>query len=334
MYQGLGQVQLKSGELVERCVVTGPEPGWTSKLVHLLGHKGAPWMEQAEATLTTGLDIESHFYLLHRDGNPFANIMTTELDGVGILGHVYTVPGDRRQGAASLLFEALAADFRSRRGRALFLGTGFDTPPYHLYARFGFEAVEPGSGYMQFHAGSADAFNDVYFAPGTTVVEPLGWRHWPASTALFTGPWPGVIRCAVQGLFGRSSSENPLLQLVIDSLARQKAGDPPCGQALVRPETTAVVGFACCGAHPLWPATTLLDVYCHPEYWSRAAELLDALSPARGQRQLAYVDAACPAKAAALVAAGFQPTATLAERIDQDVARTARLDVTIYEKAV
>jgi len=331
MHESTGSVQLKSGETVESCILTAPQPQWAPKMLRLLGHKGPPWRSQAEAALTVGLDVESRFYVLHRDGEPLANIMTTELAGVGLLGHVYTVPEDRRKGAAAILLQKLMSNFQGRSGRALFLGTGFDSPPYHLYARFGFEPVEPGSGEMCFYTGSQDQFNSRYFASGPVEIQPMGWPHWPTSAPLFTGAWPGVVRCASQNLVGRTSSEVPLLPLVMDNAARKEAGEPPRGVVIAKPETAAVTGLACFGTHPLWHTTTIIDVYCHHEYWRYAGELLEALNAPPG-RHIAYADPTCQAKADALKDAGFKPTANLPGRIASDAAATGRLDLTVYER--
>ena len=332
MYEDLGSVRLKSGETVESCLLTAPEPGWTSKIGHLLGHKGTPWRWQVEAVLAEGLDVESRFYLLHRDGQPFANIMTTELAGVGILGHVYTVPEDRLKGAAKILFEKLMPNFRGRGGRALFLGTDFNTPPFHLYARFGFQPCEPHSGEMYYHTTSADEFNEQYFASAATEIQPMGWPHWPASAPLFTGPWPGVVRCAACQLLGLKSSEVPFSPLVIDNTARCKADEPPCAAVLVNPDTDAVLGFACFANHPLWPSWILIDVYCHPAHWPSAGDLLEALQPPSADRQIAYTDPTCPARQDALQATGFKPTITLTDRVRKDAAGKASLDVIVYER--
>ncbi|HAA73566.1 TPA: hypothetical protein DCE37_00380 [Candidatus Latescibacteria bacterium] len=40
---------------------------------------------------------------------------------VGLFGHVFTKPEERRKGAANALME----DFRQRGGKALYLGTGY-----------------------------------------------------------------------------------------------------------------------------------------------------------------------------------------------------------------
>ena len=144
----------------------------------------------------------SSFILLHRDGDPFANIMTIEYQGVGLLGHVYTRPEDRRQGAAMQLMACLMEHFRQRGGQALFLGTGYDTPPYHIYRVNGFAGVEPESGYMDYYSTSQDEFDGDYFAQGSTAIEPVGWLHWPVSIPLFLGAFPGVVRGAGLGDVG------------------------------------------------------------------------------------------------------------------------------------
>ncbi len=331
MYEDTGNAQLKSGETVETCLLTALEPTWAPKMLNLIDHKPSPWRSQAEAALTVGLDVESRFYVLHRDGQPLANIMTTEVAGVGFLGHVYTVPEDRRQGAASVLLQKIMANFRKRAGRVLFLSTDFDSPPYHLYASFGFEPIEPGSGEMCFYTSSQDQFNSEYFAPGPVKIQPMSWPHWATAAPLLAGSWPGVVRCAAQKLFSRRSSECPLLALVMDNAARKTAGRPPRGVVLVKPRTAAVAGLACFDTHPLWQTTTIIDVYCHDEHWRHAGELLEALEAPSG-RHIAYVDPTCLAKADALKDAGFKPTCHLSGRIPADADATCRLDVTVWER--
>ena len=82
MYQTLGRVTLKTGEIVEAGDVTCPDLDWLDRITPLLGHKDDETTWQNKTVLTDSLDIETHFYILHRDGIPFANIMTTELSGV------------------------------------------------------------------------------------------------------------------------------------------------------------------------------------------------------------------------------------------------------------
>ena len=64
------------------------------------------------------------------------------------------------------LMACLMEHFRQRGGQALFLGTGYDTPPYHIYRVNGFAGVEPESGYMDYYSTSQDEFERGLFRAG------------------------------------------------------------------------------------------------------------------------------------------------------------------------
>lgn len=328
MYRGLGQVELKSGERVEMGVVKAPDADWAESVGKMLLHKGDPWDWQNLELLRHDVGVDARFYILHRGDAPFANIMTVESAPMGMLGHVWTEPGDRRKGAGSLLMEAVMADFRGRGGQALFLGTEFDTPPYHIYRGFGFEGVEPGSDYMTYYAESREAFDAAWFGESEAVVEPLGWKHWPASPPLFVGDFPGRVRCAPYGILGRISSEKGVLQAI---QAGRDGREVPAA-ALRSLRTNAVLGLAAWAEDPLWPGTTVVDVYCHPRRWDRAGELLDALKRPAARRCVAYCDEGFAEKRAALEAWGFKQVAMLPRRLAADPLGTDYLDVAVLEK--
>jgi len=332
MYQDLGEISLKSGEKVRAGIVVAPAPEWEGRLVDLLSHKGDPWTWQTAHVLRQDVGIEVRFYLAHREGRPISNVMTVELAGVGILGHVFTRPEERRKGAMSHLLAAQMEDFRARGGRALFLGTGFDSHPYRMYERFGFRGIEPRSGYMAYYAPTREAFEAEYFAPGEAELLPVDWPHWPASAALFVGDFPGRVRCAPLRLFGRASTEGPLLPLLRGNIERRQKGQPPAGLALQANQSTAVVGLAAWGWDPLWPDTCLLDVWCHPAWWDRAAELLGALELPEADRCIAYGDSACEAKLEVLRAAGFRQIGVLPRWLAADRARSGFVDVVAFER--
>ena len=214
MVELLGDVTLKSGERVQAAAGRGPDEDWRPHIARLLQHKGDPWVWQNTALLTHATGVEAWFYVLHRAGLPFAHIMTAEVNGVGIFGHVWTEPVDRGQGASGQLMERQMAHFRQRGGHALFLHTSPDNPTYAVYLRRGFSPVEPRSGAMVFAVAGLAAFETDYFAAGPTTIEPLQWRHWPSAPALFTADIPGIVRCAPLGLFGRNSSEGALLPAI------------------------------------------------------------------------------------------------------------------------
>ena len=278
------------------------------------------------------LDVDAYFYILHRGGIPFANMSTVETRGVGIFGHVYTRPEDRRKRAATELMRVMMDHFRRRDGRALYLGTGYDSHPYHIYRAHGFEGLEPHSGYMDYHTTSRDAFEAGYFAKGPAEAAALDWRDWPASTALFTGGFPGVTRCAGMRIFGRQSTESPLLPFIRDACTRREDGRNARVQVMRQRETAAVTGLAMWSSDSLWPRSCVVDVYCHPHFWDRSQDLLGALSLPDAERYLAYCDAGFEPKAEALSRAGFRPSVTYGRRVARDCARTGYVDVTAWEK--
>ncbi len=332
MYHDLDEITLKSGETLQAGVVLAPDAEWEERVLELLCHKEEPWNWQNQQVLRSQLGIEVRFYLAHRNGRPVSSVMTAELAGVGILGHVWTKPEERRKGAMSQLMGRQMADFRTRGGRALFLGSDFGSHSYRMYERFGFGSVEEGSRYMAYYASSKAQFERAYFAQGEAEVLPVGWPHWPASPALFVGDYPGVVRCAPLRLFGRTSTEEALLVLLRDEGQRRAEGEPTRALVLQAVHSGAVVGLAVWDAHPLWPETCLLDVYCHPNYWDRVVELLAALTLPDAGRWVAYGDRSCEAKMEALRAAGFRPRATLAKRLAADGARMRFVDVVVLER--
>ncbi len=332
MIESLGNITLKNGEEVEASVIVGPDLDWAPRIGPLLQHKGDPWNWQVAQVLERDLDLESYFYVLHRGGVPFANIMTIEGAGVGVFGHVWTVPEDRRKGASSRLMALQMAHFADRGGRALFLGTGYDSVAYKMYRRFGFESVEPQSGYMSYYTGSEQAFNAEFFQAAPVDVEPLTWSHWPMMQPLFMDAWPGVVRLVAYGLNGQAIAEEEPLAMIQANERRERQGETPNTLVLRSRASQAIVGVASWTRHPLWESHCILDVYCHPDFWTSAPALIDALAlPAgrahhrlRGQH-LSPEDR--NADATRICAAG-----SAAELDPIDTARTATTDLIVLTK--
>lgn len=334
MYTKLDDVVLRSGEKVEAGVVAGPDLEWRERIEKLLGHKGEPWEWQNDELLTKESGVEARFHILHRDGEPFANIMTVEHKGVGIFGHVWTVPGDRGQGAASSLMALQMENFRARGGRALYLGTGYDSQAYHIYQRHGFQSIMTNSGVMSYFAASREEFEAPYFAAGAATVQGFGWPHWATAAALITSEVRGVVRCAPFNLFGRTLTESALLAPIGRRLrSAQSQQESEWGTvALQKPDTGAVAGLAAWDRDPQWPDTIRCDVYCHPNFWDRAPELLEGVNLPKSDRLLAYCDSDCPEKAQVLRNIGFRPVATLPAWLAADRSRTNMVDVELWER--
>ena len=332
MYEQLGKCELKDGEKVEIGLVQGPDLDWAERLEQLLVHKGPMWNWQNAEMLRRELGIEARFYILHRDGDPFANITTATYRGAGHFGHVWTRPEDRRKGACSRLMEVQMQHFRQAGGRALFLGTGFESPPYRIYEAHGFTGVEEQSGNMEYYAGSQAEFAAEYFAAGAARIEAVGWQHWPASAALFLGDFPGVVRCAPLGLFGRNSTEGLFLGLIRGEIDHRQEGEAPRARVLVQPDTGAVLGLALWAWDGLWPKTALVDLYCHPAWWVRGGELLESLELPQCERCLAYTDEGAQEKKSILSAAGFRQTGRYPRRVAADRARRQLVDIVSWEQ--
>jgi hypothetical protein len=308
MYHFLDTVTLKSGERVEAAVITGPDETWADRLETLLGHKGPIWAWQNQQVLRHQLGIDVHYHILHRGGVPFANILTCESHGVGILGHVWTQPQDRQQHASTSLMRLQMEHFRNRGGKALFLGTTFDSPAHHLYSGFGFRSILPQSGLMYYFTTSPQDFSQHWFAPGPTRIEPLNWSHWPLSEPLFLLCDGGYIRLTCRRLFGPRSTEEALLQLLhADSI------NPTPGKVMVlrQSDSAALLGLATWDWHPLWPGVCLVDIFCHPDYWDHAPPLLRSLQLPQFDRCIAYTDDASSPRSNVLRQAGFLPTADI-----------------------
>jgi GNAT superfamily N-acetyltransferase len=326
----LEHVTLKSGETVQTAAIRGPDAEWRDRIQQLLGHKGDIWNWQNCTLLTEETGVEAWFYVLHRDGVPFSHQMTAERDGVGIFGHVWTEPVDRGQGAAGALMAVQMAHFKSRNGRALVLGTTYDSAPYRLYAKHGFVSVEPLSGVMTWSREDFIDFSLDYFAGQQSgTVEPLQWQHWPVAPLLFVGNLPGIVRCAPLGLFGRQSTEEALLPLL-----RRTAGDPVDTQvAVLRLGNDAVAGLAALGPDPLAPGAACVDICVHPAHRSRAVELLTQVLPTQSHGRItAYADPAQSAKIGLLQDRGFREVSRWPTRLPIAPALSECADLIMFER--
>jgi hypothetical protein len=331
MQQNLGTVVLKNGERVEAAVIAAPDAAWADRLKGFLAHKGEPWNWGNAEVLTKPTGVETFFCVLHRNGVPFSNVMTCEVNGVGLLGHVFTRDEDRRKGACKKLMELQMEHFRARGGRALFLGTGFESPAYRIYACHGFQGIEEKSGYMQYYVSTREEFEASWFARAATETEPLAMTHWPTLAPLFAGDFQGQVRCARLGIIGRSSGEGHILRALYDDRLPIEGREPSTLVVRSR-QSGAPVGFAAYGSHPIWAELRLIDVFCHPDFWDRAGDLLASLPLPPSGHFIAYADVGWTGKDRTLRRAGYRQTAVLARRAPQTSAKTAFVDVAVYEK--
>ena len=300
MYDKLGEAVLKTGERMEVGVITAPDMPHAEEMKQFLGHKPGNYKWHIERCVTEVLDaLETRFYVGKLDGHVITNIMTVESEGVGILGHVFTLPQQRRKGACKGVMAYQMEDFRQRTGTALYLGTGYNSHPYYIYHSFGFESVFPESGFMKYHV-NAD-FEGRYFTPTPAHPKPVEWHDWPKVTALSGIVGWDALRSLKWGVYGPTNLEGGFLSFKHDLETEDAYADAK----LLSASSGAIVGWATVGRDARWqPATAVLDLFFHPNFADAIPALLSAVAFPASKVQC-YVDSSAEKKVEVLETAGF-----------------------------
>ena len=325
MFNKLEEVVLKTGERMEVGVIAAPDTPHAEEIKQFLGHKPGNYKWHIERCVTEPLDaLETRFYVGKLDGNVITNIMTVEHEGIGILGHVFTLPQQRRKGACKGVMAHQMADFRRRGGRALYLGTGYNSAPYHIYHSFGFESVFPASGFMHYPV-NAD-FAERYFAKAPAHPKPIEWHDWPKMTALSAIVGWDTLRCLTWGVYGPTNLEGGFLAFKHDLETEDTYAD---AKVLIA-QNGAIVGWATVNRDARWRRTcAVLDIFFHPNFAEAAPALLAALTFPDAKIQC-YVDEGATVKADILAAAGFDCEARLKEQFAYN---GQRYDVLVFSRA-
>lgn len=327
MHETLGTVELKSGETMHIVRVTAPDDEWKDRILPLLGHKGQPWQWQMEIAFDEQLEgLQQHFYVGALDsGEVVGNIMHVEamVPPIAILGHVFTPPEHRRKGICSHLMEALTGDFRARNGRAVFLHTGYDSAPYHIYAQWDFVGYRD-TGSMAWLP--EEDFFEKQFAPRPVSVRETRWGDWPALEALAEVDRGWHLRSVFLDLHGFGSFEGAYLRVrrgMVDGLVRDFR--------VLAAEDGAVMGYALLGRWGAFPGDPLaLDLFVHPDFEDNAEELAAAIDLPEEERVIAFADGESPRKAEALEAAGMKREAALPEMVTDGEGKAR--DVLIFRR--
>ena len=326
MYDRLDEVVLKTGEKMEIGVVRAPDDRWASLLLPLLNHKPLNYKWHLEkAFLPGGIEnLETRFYIGLIDSRPISNIMTVEVNGIGILGHVYTVPEHRRKNACRLVMNEQMADFNRRGGRYLSLGTDYDTHPYWIYHRFGFRGVVPEYGLMTYEPDGA--FLTHHFQQGAVSIAEPTWKDWPLINTLCTQKNLPFIRSMTYGLLGPSNFEGGYLTLL------ERLQDRSDSQArLLKSEHGAVVGFVALQPDARWHGDVLiLDLFVHPTFAPSAHALLQSIALPTDRKIQCYAEEDATWKIAALLEEGFEHEATFRGQLKEN---ECVIDVEVYERS-
>jgi len=304
-------ITTKSGEQLRIIRVAGPDAQWKEPIMKVLSHKGDPWVDIIRMTLEESLeDAQCYYYLGLVDDEIAGNITTIEACevGVGILGHVYTHPAHRRKGICMALMATVTRDFTARGGGAMALGTGYDSPAYHIYSSFGFAGI--GTSGRMIWQTRPDFLAD-YFAPDSADVADISWADWPRLDLLYTIPEGSFLRGIYFAHYGPAKYEDDFLQLsrlTTDTKSAQS-------KVLVKPGGE-VVGHALLLPDPRWHSDVwLLDLFVHPDFYAAAGELLAAIELPASRKVQAYADSQSSEKIQLLETAGFHQEAVLRNQV-------------------
>ena len=104
MYEKFADVELRTGQSMEVGVVSAPDAEYAEEVKKFLGHKPETYRWHIDCCVHEVLDLlETRFYIGKVDGHIISNVMITEYDGIGTLGHVFTLSDQRRKGACKAL---------------------------------------------------------------------------------------------------------------------------------------------------------------------------------------------------------------------------------------
>jgi len=326
MYTRLGLETLKTGEPLEVGVVRAPDADWLPRLAPFLGHKSPDYRAHILGALEGPLDaLQTRFYVGQVDGRLVAQIMVVGDRGTGIVGHVYTLPEERRKGAAAHVMRRQMEDCRREGFHILTLGTGYDTHPYWIYHSFGFRGIAPDSGKMKWLA-EPDAEAEC-LRPAPATVRDLRWDDWGYLDLLAFQPVaPGeeLPRSLSLGLKGQGGLEGPFVSF-------QARRGPEVQAKALESETGATVGWAILAPDAHWFGDVwLLDLHTHPHFQHHITDLLAALALPQAP-VAAYTSTPSGPKAAALHAAGFHAMETLPGWLQSP---EGRHDVTVWMRRI
>ena len=326
MYTVLGREALKTGEQMEVGVALTPDEEWRDQIIPFLGHKGAAYSAHIRRSLEGPLDnLQTRHYLGSVEGRVITHVMIVGDRGAGILGHVYTLPEERRKGAYGKLMAHQMRNVAEEGFKVINLGTGFESPPYWIYHSYGFRSIGTGRGQMTWLA-HPEAEREL-MSPAPTRIRPLEWGDWGYMDLLAAQPPTEdeeLPRCRVMGLKDYGSLEGPYVAFTI----RREDDGRIQANALVA-ETGATVGWAILAPdNHWWGDAWAVDLHAHPNFHQDYGRLVASLEWP-DVPTVAYASEPRGLKATALEAAGFRPTGTVDQVMSTE---TGRRSVTIWQR--
>lgn len=280
MIRNVGQMDLKTGEQMDIFQVTAPEGDYGLDIVDFLHGRGpfgsdSAWFNYLHAAWRGELaaDVFVSFMVGEIAGQKVGALGYNTPEGtrdVCTWGHVVTQAGQMGKGIATVLTRASIEDFRSlsnETARAMFLNTGAEGAPRHLYEKCGMRVygVEGGGAAMWLPMGDAATFEEDYYGnPGSVTTTELRIADMARMEALMSLPYWGVKSWA-DNVVGQGAYEGQFHRLwkrALDGL--------PC--RILRGSNDRVFGAA-------WMSNRhggcVLDVVAHPSVVDKASGMVE-----------------------------------------------------------
>jgi hypothetical protein len=300
MWRKIGEISLRTGEIMEVYMVRTPDPHYGRDIVSFLS-MSIPneelWLWHLNLAIHGELDeLESRFYIGLLTNRIISNVTTWKYGAIGIVGHLFTVEEHRRKGACTGLMKAVIQDFRKHDGKIL-IG-GFRETSYPIAKNLGFKSIVDHCEVM--HCYLDPHFESEYFRTKNVFCRDSMWKDWPGIGLLFGIREGEYLRSIKHKIFGNFDYEEHFLE---DMRERLKG---LCISKVLTSEKGSIVGYATLTyKHELKDNFWLLDFFVHPENMSYADNIFDAMGFPTGKIRC-YVDSKAEEKHVLLLKRGFK----------------------------
>jgi GNAT superfamily N-acetyltransferase len=221
----------------------------------------------------------NYFFIAEIDGEIVSTcwyIVSAANPEIGALGEVYTVPKYRKLELAKNLCQKALNHFEFHGGQTMLLGSN-NPIAIEMYKKMGF--VEYPGNLMRYTVDPPDVFDKEYFdAKQETVVREIQHGDIPGIANLIGAPNPWYSVCYAAGVFSFSHQPEARCVSLYTTLKRSiDMGGCWCVIETAGAQRTAGIGTLIHQGNRLNPQSAVMDIFVHPNFKSKACELIDYL---------------------------------------------------------
>lgn len=270
-------VTLRSEEVMRIRCIEPPDEEYLRKIGQFLAHKGSPWIEDMLARLRgEKVAYSTDFFFVGEIGGELVGhvwyTVPRDTQDVGVLGHVYTRPDQRRKGVCYALTGAVVEAFKGHGGEAMFVLTG-NPELIRICEHFGFKKYNPpeGEGGVYRWLVARD-FDERYFAyTGKPQIKEANWGDLPRFEALYNAPHPWLLKDYILGVYRDTPfGSSQFLQMIHEAESEWGA------MLVMSTRQNHVVGAArIVPGRSRWEEhVATLEFFVHPNYFVDIGDLL------------------------------------------------------------